>query len=309
MNQLSNQTSIRIAYLPLLLTILFSGCIDSAPKSPVANNADQSIEDDTAIQNPYTEQATEGSATETKPDELPTLAEATKLQEERRDEVVEQKPPPEVHTIDIPKTWKRFGDKHEIWIDFESRQVITGGNICMQAGQLEVFACPRHTKEHEAIVSVNALASEVHAGLLAIKSEPGEPVKWADEYQKATGPVIKIDVMWKTDDDQVVTRPAQDFVRNTKTGQTMSEDWVFGGSQEFHDKESGHTFYYGDSGEMVCLSNFSTATMDVPLQSSDANEGLLFEANPNNVPQVGTKVYLIFKPGPNLKKTDDKQEK
>lgn len=305
-----NQTSIRLACLVLLLTSLLIGCYDSAPQGPsTADNSDQSMGDGAVIQNPYVETTEDETLTETKSDELPTLAEATKLQELKSEAKLEPEPPPEVHTIDIPETWKRFGDKHEIWIDFESRQVITGGNICLQAGQLEVFACPRHTKEHEAIISVNALASELHAGLLAIKSEPGEPVKWAEQYQKATGPVIKIDVIWKAEDGKVVTLPAQELVRNTKTGKAMTEDWVFGGSQEFRDEETGHTFYYGDSGEMVCLSNFSTATMDVPVQSSDANEGLLFEANPDVVPQVNTKVYMVFKPGPNLKKPEDNQEK
>ena len=36
--------------------------------------------------------------------------------------------------------------------------------------------------------------------------------------------------------------------------------------------------------------------MDVPVKSSDANEGLMFEANTPNIPEVNTKVYLVFRP-------------
>lgn len=202
---------------------------------------------------------------------------------------------PEKQTIEIPDSWTRLGKEREIWIDMKNKQVIAAGNICMNAGPLEVFACPRRTKEHESIVSVNAFSSEIHAGLLALGTSPGSPVQWRDEYKPATGPVIKIDVKWK-EKDKVKSVPAQKLIRNFKTGKTMELDWVFGGSHTYTDEETGETYYFGDSGELVCLSNFSTATMDVPVKSSDANEGLLFEANTPNIPEINTKVYLIFKP-------------
>ena len=86
------------------------------------------------------------------------------------------------------------------------------------------------------------------------------------------------------------------MVRNIVTEKTMEHDWVFGGSEIYTDAESDQTYYLGDSGELVCLSNFSTATMDVPVPSSDINGGLLFEANTPEIPEVGTKVYVVFKP-------------
>ena len=175
--------------------------------------------------------------------------------------------------------------------------MIAGGHICLNAGMLEVFICPRQTKEHESVISVNALSSQVHAALLAVGAEPGHPVKWQDEYEPASGPVIQITLMWRDDDTgQVVKRRGQELVRNIDTGKVMQHDWVFGGSQTYTDPETGETYYYGDSGELVCLSNFSTATMDVPVKSSDANDGLLFEANTPLIPAVGTKVYVVFQP-------------
>lgn len=202
----------------------------------------------------------------------------------------------EKQTIDIPDTWKRLSKEYEIWIDTKNKVAIAAGNICLRAGPLEVFACPRGTKEHEAIVSVNALSSLIHTTLLALGATPGRPVVWQDKYQPATGPVIHIDVVWKAQNGEQKRVKAQQLVRDFKTQKPMEYDWVFGGSQTFTDQETGETYYYGDSGELVCLSNFATATMDVPVQSSDANEGLLFEANTPNIPEVNTKVYLIFRP-------------
>ncbi len=205
--------------------------------------------------------------------------------------------PQEVQTIEIPPTWKRLSQQQEVWLDMKNKQVIAGGHICMNAGPLEVFVCPRYTKEHESVVSVNALSSQIHAALLALGAEPGHPVKWEDEYQPAKGPVVEITIMWKDDqENQIIKRRGQEMVRNVVTDKIMQQDWVFGGSQVYTDPESGESFYYGDSGELVCLSNFSTATMDVPVQSSDANDGLLFAANSPRIPPVGTKVYVVFQP-------------
>ena len=243
------------------------------------------------LSNPSDEQNTKDESN----DSLPTLQQALDNPVAPNDPVEPEEKVEEVQTIKIPDSWKRLSPKHEIWVDFAAKQVIAAGNICMNAGPLEVFACPRRTKEHESVVSVNALASQIHAALIAIGAEPGHPVKWQEEYQAATGPVIKIDVIWSKDGEQK-KRQAQQMVLNVKTGKPMEENWVFGGSATFTDEESGETYYFGDSGELVCLSNFSTATLDVPVKSSDANEGLLYEANTKNIPDFNTKVYLVFKP-------------
>ena len=81
----------------------------------------------------------------------------------------------------------------------------------------------------------------------------------------------------------------------------MQHDWVFGGSIiekiEASEDMPEQTYYLADSGELVCVSNFATATLDVPIRSSDANQGLLFEANTPNIPDVGTKAYVVFSKG------------
>ncbi len=235
------------------------------------------------------------------PPKLPSLDEVQARRSEPDDDENAKVPATEViaevHTIPIPAEWKRLSEQQEIWVDLKSKEVIAGGHICLDGGMLEVFICPRQTKEHESVISVNALSSQVHAALLAVGAEPGQPVKWQDEYEAASGPVIQITVMWRDDETgQVIKRRGQELVRNIDTGKVMQHDWVFGGSQTYTDPETGETYYYGDSGELVCLSNFSTATMDVPVKSSDANDGLLFEANTPNIPPVGTKIYVVFKP-------------
>ena len=177
----------------------------------------------------------------------------------------------EKQTIEISAPWVRLSKKHEIWIDMKSKKVMVAGQICLRQGGLEVFACPRRTKEHESIVSVNASALELHTCLIAIGADPGKPVQWTPEYKPATGPKINIDVVW-SEDGQQITRNAKELVRNFDTKKELSKDWVFCGSQFYVNPEDGSKTYYGNSGEMICLSNFSTATLDLPVESSGSNE-------------------------------------
>ncbi len=211
----------------------------------------------------------------------------------------------EEQTIEIPGSWNRLG-KNEIWIDFLNKEVIVAGTICLDMGPLEMFACPANTKEHESVISVNALSSEVHAALIALGAEPGSPCQWDPEYKPATGPIVDIRLTWfDEEENKAVEAAAPSMIRNSRTREPMTHQWVFGGSQIWEDPETGDKIYYGDAGEMVCLSNFSTATMDLTVESSQSNDGLLFEAFTENIPPIGTKVYMHLKPGERIEPESD----
>lgn len=197
-------------------------------------------------------------------------------------------------TITIDAKWKRLG-KHQIWINHQDKQVMVRGRICLQEGPLEMFACPGNTKAHESVIASEAEASEIHACFEALGFPPGKPCQWDPEYTPAHGPLVKILVGWQ-DGENFVQVNARDMVKTSGTGKPLEKDWVFGGSQIYHDNVSGEKIYYADSGEMVCLSNFSTAMLDVQLESSDAADGLLFEANKAKIPLPNTKVYMVFIP-------------
>ena len=144
------------------------------------------------------------------------------------------------------------------------------------------------------MVSVNAKAFLVHTGLLAIGAKPGKPVQYQPEYVAATGTPIKVEVEWKTADGKTVRRPAQEMVRHLKTRKPLKEDWIFAGSGFWKDETTGQKYYQAEGGELICVSNFSTAMLDLPVESSQANSNLLFEALTDNIPELGTDVRLIL---------------
>ena len=48
--------------------------------------------------------------------------------------------------------------------------------------------------------------------------------------------------------------------------------------------------------QLTCVSNFPTATLDLPVASSQANADLEFEAFSERIPPLGTKIRLVFQP-------------
>jgi hypothetical protein len=192
---------------------------------------------------------------------------------------------------------RRLSPTEEVWIDRDRKEVVVGGVVALDGGPIEVFACPEKTKEHEAVVTVRSSARLIHAALLAIGLEPGSPVKFSPAYAAARGPVVAVRMRWTDEAGIVQEAKGQDWVRDATTGAALASDWVFAGSGWWRDPRDGTAAYLADGGELVCVSNFSSAMLDLPIESSQANDALLFEAFPGRVPPVGTRVEMILSAG------------
>lgn len=202
--------------------------------------------------------------------------------------------------VENPAALTRLNPERPIWVDAEKRSVVLIGRVCQRQCSLELFACVRNTKEHESIVSIAVPPSLVHAGLLAVGAEPGRPVQFYPEYVPAQGPEVEIRLLWKDENGDLHEAPAQDWVRNAQTGRALEYPWIFTGSQMLKEEEgSDREYYYADAtGELICVSNFPSAVLDLPIRSSDSNEALLFEASTERIPPLGTEVTLILTPKP-----------
>lgn len=196
----------------------------------------------------------------------------------------------------LPKSWRRVTKDYEVWIDFSKKQVIVGGHICLREGMLEMFACPKGTKEHESIISIHSPARFVHAALIAVGAKAGPPVQFSPEYRPAQGTEISVEVLWKNAAGEEQRTRAQEWVKHVKTGEELKYPWVFAGSGFWTDEEGKEQFYYGDGGEFICVSNFSTATLDLPVESSAANDTLMFSAFKERIPPLDTPVLLVLTP-------------
>jgi hypothetical protein len=76
----------------------------------------------------------------------------------------------------------------------------------------------------------------------------------------------------------------------------MESTWVFAGSRLLQDERTGENFYQAQGGDFICVSNFPSAMLDLPVESSQANADLLWEAFSERIPPLGTKVRLVLTP-------------
>ena len=195
-----------------------------------------------------------------------------------------------------PPGMKRLMPEHDVWIDPKHKRVVADGTVVLREGQLEMFACPKGTKEHESIVAVDAKAYAVHAGLLAVGAEVGTPVQFQPQYKPATGAEIDIQVIWRDANGKVHREAAQDWVRNVETGKAMKYPWIFAGSGFWEDPATGTKYYLAESGDFICVSNFPSAMLDLPVKSSQDTAQLLYEAFTDHIPPLGTRVRLVLTP-------------
>jgi hypothetical protein len=199
--------------------------------------------------------------------------------------------------VDNPDALQMLSPSYPVWFDKQNKSVVMVGTVCQQRAPLELFACLAGSKEHESVVAVNTKAYVVHAGLLAAGAEPGAPVRFDPDYVPPTGPEIEVQVIWKDAEGKKHTARAQDWVRNVQTGQPMSSPWVFTGSSFYENKETGERFYRADvEGDLICVANFPSAVLDVPVQSSDSDAALMFDAFTEHIPARGTPVTLVLTP-------------
>jgi hypothetical protein len=298
-------------YSVVLLTLVLAtvtGCQDQAgpkPNPPTVTASEASTEPspaEPAAQLNEPEAQSTATTVEPKP-KVPEPAVAAETSpttppaEEKPAETKPAAPPPEVEGL------PRLAKEYEVWLDKKQNRVLVGGQIVRTEGQLEMFACLKNSKEHESIVAVNTKAINVNAALIALGANPGGPVQFRPEFKPASGPEVEVTVIWTDKEGKRQQARGQDWIRDLKTGKTLSHPWVFAGSGFWEDQDSGQRHFMAEDGDFICISNFTSAMLDVPVESSQATADLQFEAFTERIPPVGTPVLLVL--SPKLKKSEE----
>ncbi len=179
----------------------------------------------------------------------------------------------------------------------KKRRVLVSAEVCLREGPLEQLMCRKQTKEHEAILTADVDARAIHAALIAAGAKEGAPVRFAPKYQPASGTPIKVSVQYE-DKGKLVTAPAQSWIKNAKNNKLLDSDWVFAGSRLVKNPldPDGKKIYLANDGDVICVSNFETAMLDLPIKSPKDNADLAFIANSERIPPLGTKVVVILEP-------------
>jgi hypothetical protein len=198
-----------------------------------------------------------------------------------------------------------------VWLEVQGdkRRVMVQAEVCLRDGMLEHLMCRHQTKEHEAILTADVDARDIHKALMVAKAVPGSTVRYKEDgtVTTPTGTPIKITLSYK-DKDKTVTIPGRDWVRDLKTKKSLGVDWVFAGSQFLENplEKDKPPLYAANAGDVICVSNFEGAMLDLPINSSKNNADLEFEAFTERIPEIGTAVTVILEPELDSKK--DKQK-
>jgi hypothetical protein len=186
-----------------------------------------------------------------------------------------------------------------VWLEVEGskRRVVFNAYVCFREGPLEQLLCRKNTKEHEAILAADIDARDIHRALLLTGAKEGSPVRYQPKFQAPSGSAIRVTLRFE-DNGKVKTVPAQQWVRDRQSRKELEYDWVFAGSILLDNvfEKGGPPLYAANGGDVICVSNFEDAMLDLPINSSKDNSELEFEAWTDRIPPLDTKVAVILEP-------------
>ncbi|MGA0846175.1 MAG: YdjY domain-containing protein [Luteolibacter sp.] len=202
-----------------------------------------------------------------------------------------------------------------IKVNLEEWSVDIDASISLQAGLLELIACTKDTKEHESIVVVEARPSHIHTALLLLGAKPGKPA--SNQIVGGEGPDTRfieipprgqrMDVYLIPNPKQGIAYPIHEFImpaahhdarvaESNRPKETPKPKFIFAGSR-LHGGEDIPKFYVADrSGSVVSLATFGDELICLDGVHDSSNDSLIWEANPEKLPQIGNKVILRLKP-------------
>ncbi len=203
-------------------------------------------------------------------------------------------------------TAPREGPLKHLKIDRQGRRVIVDAKVMLQKGEgegegmcmLEFLMCRSGAKDHETLLTTDAVPSSLHAALLALGLAPGRPAQWVTPEGKKpvfispAGAALIITVQWTDKSGKVREVPATDWMMDVATTKKMHETrWIFVGSDFLDDGR-----YWADvEGLHISVTNFASSVIDVPFKSTSEDALREFAVNTAVVPPKGTPVKLIIK--------------
>ena len=200
-------------------------------------------------------------------------------------------------------------------INLKERCVDVASVVCLAEGALELIACTKDTKEHEAIIMIEAVPKHVHTALLLIGAKPGSPAmrKAVDKEQTRwidippSGGAVDVSLVITDKEGKTVERPISDFivanddesntaVEGAKQERFPTNTFVFAGSI-LHGEGDGPRQYIADSsGNVISITTFGDELLCLSDFHDNANGALMWQIDSKHLPPVGTKVKLRLRP-------------
>lgn len=180
------------------------------------------------------------------------------------------------------------GQRIDVFVQWKDAQ----GKIQRVPGQTWV----RHALQRFYVATLGKLPDD----LKIPKEDDDLTLRYSEKFKEMTwyGPMTirQRDKLLALSQDQGYRKIVQSFYDQTRPRE-MDAHWLFAGSGLFKNPETGEEIYEAEGGDLICVANFPTATMDVSIRSSDKQEeGILFEPYTERIPPIGTEVTVELVP-------------
>lgn len=192
--------------------------------------------------------------------------------------------------------------------------------VCLAEGLLELIACTKDSKEHESLIMVEPKAAHIHAALLLIGAQPGNPAmrkevktedgpRWVDIEPR--GQEIDVFLVFGNKDGQPEEHPISKFLikglgendDGVPTEPVKKEDrafpthtFLFAGSHIYKDGEKDPIYLADESGNVISLSTFGDELLALPGVHAHENQALDWAIDSTHLPPLDTKIILRLKP-------------
>lgn len=197
-------------------------------------------------------------------------------------------------------------------VDARTRTVEFDGEVPVDAAGsrifLEVVACARGSREHEALVVTDARPSHVHAALLLVGLTPGAPGSWRWqggrlEATPPSGDAVEALLLWRDAGGRLRRATPDQWIRDVDSGRGLwegsVEPWVFAGSL-FRRVRAGEVYAADVEGTIVGLATFGDEVVAWSrVFSPEASiQPPQWIADPARTPPAGTKVTVRLRGRP-----------
>jgi hypothetical protein len=172
---------------------------------------------------------------------------------------------------------------------------------------LESIVCTPDTREHESLLLTTVRPSHIHAALLRLGLQPGQPARF--DFRDGvlipidpTGPRVMVTLHWVDADGVSRSATPNDWIIDAATGEHLPADsegggWVFAGSGSER-TPTGYVYHADTDGTLIGLAAFGSETIAYTqaLSPESAYADRVWIADPEAVPPPGQSVTVHIEP-------------
>lgn len=190
-------------------------------------------------------------------------------------------------------------------VDRIAREVRVEAEVACNQGWLEQAACKAGTREHESLLAIAVAPSRIHAGILLLGLEPGQPGEWkpaadgSDAVVRVAPAGAPLALAVRASSGEV---PLSAWITDPVKGRAFpAQPWVFAGSRIRSNTKSmgpGEHYVADRTGSIVGLVTFGDEVIayDEVLSDKVDVDAPEWQANTPVMPAPGTRVQLVIRP-------------